>query len=136
MNAADTGGITRYGEGLAGEVTEADAIVPMGIEQDDPFAALQALFERRDERLGSILDRTQAVKQQTIEDNRNLSVKGNPNPVALEDFSEAVLFQPEASPLDFAEQVNTDGQMLTQASTGVLGHLGWFRLTKTSRDHS
>ena len=122
LNANDAAnGIPRSDEGLASEATEFDPIVPMGVEQNDPFAALQELVQRRENRLSNVLERTQSEKQKTIEANRNLSVQGNPSPISLEDFSEEILFQPEVSQLDFAEQVNTDGQLLIQASSGTVG---------------
>jgi hypothetical protein len=134
LNANDVAnGIPRSGEGLASEATEADPIVPMGVEQNDPFAALQDLVQRREARLNNILERTQDEKQKTIEANRNLSIQGNPNPVSLEEFSDEVLFQPEVSQLDFAEQVNTDGQLLIQASSGSVGPS---RLVPAGQDQS
>jgi hypothetical protein len=105
----------------------------MGVEQNDPFAALQDLVQRREARLNNILERTQDEKQKTIEANRNLSIQGNPNPVSLEEFSDEVLFQPEVSQLDFAEQVNTDGQLLIQASSGSVGPS---RLVPAGQDQS
>lgn len=126
-------GIPRSPEGLAGQVTESDPQIPMGIEQEDPLAALEEFVDRREYRLSAIMNRTQSARQKDIDINRQISIKGNPDPVALEDFSEEILFQPEVSQLDFAEQVNTDGQLLIQAAAGSVGPS---RMVPASQDQS